>query len=272
MAKSDASLNASSVAAAFDERRPAPSRAARRRTSRVELLTAAVRDDDRVEARRRALPARESFSVIMRERHAFSSNTQRVQPSSIGSFVLVRKIAMRRARVPLKRRGERGFGHGGDERSGARGRRPATAATSTPNSSGSVCAVTSYGRFGGPPGYSCRSGYCCRSSSALAYAPNGCCMRHDVAAGGIASRRRRSPARSPRGSRPGRAAASRRAARSACVSRLRLRNDDTPTATLASPRRQRAERAVAHLRVALEPPRRGRAPLRRAAPSCAAVW
>ena len=32
------------------------------------------------------------------------------------------------------------------------GAAPITCATSTPNSSGSVCAVTSYGRFGGPPG------------------------------------------------------------------------------------------------------------------------
>src|SRR3989304_4258022 len=40
----------------------------------------------------------------------------------------------------------------------------ATAATSTPKSSGSVCAVTSYGRLGGPPGYSRRFGYLCRAS------------------------------------------------------------------------------------------------------------
>jgi hypothetical protein len=33
-----------------------------------------------------------------------------------------------------------------------------SAAMSTPNRSGSVCAVTSYGRIGGPPGYSCRFG------------------------------------------------------------------------------------------------------------------
>ena len=51
---------------------------------------------------------------------------------------------------------------------------PLTAFTVTPKRSGNVCAVTSYGRFGGPPGYSLRFGYCCRSSSALAYDPNGC--------------------------------------------------------------------------------------------------
>ena len=51
-----------------------------------------------------------------------------------------------------------------------------TACTSTPNSSGSVCAVTSYGRFGGPPGYSDKFGYACRSSRALAYEPNGCAV------------------------------------------------------------------------------------------------
>src|SRR5208282_5059232 len=50
----------------------------------------------------------------------------------------------------------------------------ATPAISTPKSSGSVCAVTSYGRIGGPPGYSCRFGYFCRSSTDLAYPPIGC--------------------------------------------------------------------------------------------------
>ena len=39
------------------------------------------------------------------------------------------------------------------------GSAPVYAATATPKSSGSVCAVTSYGRFGGPPGYSRKSGY-----------------------------------------------------------------------------------------------------------------
>src|SRR5688572_25396671 len=96
-------------------------------------------------------PAATSFSVIVVNGTRYLSNIQRVQPTSIDSEPTVRKIATRRARLSLN--AVVNFGSAiALTISPVAGASPMTAATSTPNSSGSVWAVTSYGRFGGPPG------------------------------------------------------------------------------------------------------------------------
>ena len=85
------------------------------------------------------------------------SNTQRVHPSSIAADAFA-KIAMRRARESLSPVATQRVAATGLTAVVATVTESGTIATSNPSSSGRVCAVTSYGRFGGPPGYSRRFG------------------------------------------------------------------------------------------------------------------
>ena len=91
------------------------------------------------------------------------SNTHRVHPSSIAaSYDLYRPTRGGAAPAPpsaVANPGYPGVARGADTgaESGTRSESGATTAV-TPIRSGSVCAVTSYGRSGGPPGYSRRSG------------------------------------------------------------------------------------------------------------------
>ena len=103
------------------------------------------------------LPARTSFAEMVVKGILYWSKIQRVQPSSIDGDELA-KIAIRRALLfdsPVATQGVAGTGASvvASTVTGS-----GSMATSKPKSSGSVCATTSYGRFGGPPGYSCRSG------------------------------------------------------------------------------------------------------------------
>src|SRR4030081_1167769 len=103
-------------------------------------------------------PARISRAVTSVNGMRYWSNTQRVHPSSIDAEAFL-KIAMRRAWESLSPGATQRVVGTGATTVVAAVTESGTIATSNPYRSGRVWAVTSYGRFGGPPGYSCRFGY-----------------------------------------------------------------------------------------------------------------
>ena len=146
------------------------------------------------------------------------------------------------------------------------GASPITAATSTPNSSGSVCAVTSYGRFGGPPGYSRRSGYCLTLEQRLRVGAERLAQEHDVAASGIRLPIRRDRRRGladlhlPVLQRPDHALEGLRVG-------LRLRDDERRRPGIAAPRRHSCLTRDRPCPRSSRANPAGRAPPRRASPS-----
>src|SRR6266487_1184153 len=105
----------------------------------------------------RSLPARTTESTSAVYGTFQVSNTHRVHPSSIGA-AYERYTPTRGASGPAKP-GYPGLAAGGSTGAERPMRSESRAATAvTPISNGSVCAVTSYGGSGGPPGYRRRSG------------------------------------------------------------------------------------------------------------------
>ncbi len=110
----------------------------------------------RAEAGTSSVPAAKDLSASTNGSSAQRTFTPCVQQAAEGHQLAARVAEGQAGRVALDAPGR--DARGLDRLEVGHERRVDRVTTSTPRSSGNVCAVTSYGRLGGPPSYSRRSG------------------------------------------------------------------------------------------------------------------